>query len=168
MRCAIEGVVRCPGCGLELPAEPGSESHRYFNASAECWGVFGEVLADDYGDPLRFAAAHQLSVDSYAAQHAGGAHPDKSVAIHLVGLHLVLEAGLRPTAVPPLLQTLATVTERWPALEPPPPRWMLTVEDVALADEPVAVVRAWAGEVWQKWADAHGVIRRLASVVRPP
>lgn len=163
----MAGVVGCPGCGLELPAEPGAGSHRYFNASPECWGVFGEVLAEDYGDAMRFAATHQLSVDAYAAQHAGGAHPQRSVTIHLVGLQLVLEAGLRPTAVPPLLQALATATQRWPPLELPSRRWTLTVGEVALAEEPVTVVRAWAEEVWQAFEASHRSIRQLAATVDP-
>jgi hypothetical protein len=157
--------ARCPGCGLDMPARPGATTHRYFNASPECWGVFGEVLAAEFGDAVRFAATHQLAVDSYAAQHGGGDHPDRSVAIHLVGLHLVLEAGVRPTRVPPLLQTLATVTSTWPTLRVPRDPWSLTVLDVALADDPVAATRAWAEEVWQAWHDAHAVVQRLAATL---
>jgi hypothetical protein len=148
-----------------LPADPRSDTHRYFNASPECWAVFGEVLAAEYSDATLFAAAHQLSVDSYAVQHAGGAHPHKSVAIHLVGLCLVVEAGLRPTDVPSRLQSLATTTVAWPELEVPSMRWRLTVLDVALIDEPAMVVRAWAEEVWQAWSSVHATIRRLASGV---
>jgi hypothetical protein len=70
--------------------------------------LVGEVLASEYSDAMLFASSHQLSVDTYAVQHAGGAHPHKSVAIHPVGLYLVLEAGLRPTDVPCRLQSLAT------------------------------------------------------------
>jgi hypothetical protein len=145
-----------------LPAGSRLGTHRYFNASPECWAVFGEVLAAEYSDATLFAAVHQLSVDSYAAQHAGGAHPHKSVAIHLVGLSLVLEAGLRPTDVPTRLQALATATVTWPELAVPSAPWTLTVLDVALADEPAITVRAWAEEVWQAWKNAHEIIRRLA------
>jgi hypothetical protein len=164
-RCAIDGLVRCPGCALELPVGARRDAHRYFNASPECWELFGEVLAAEYSEATLFAAAHQLSVDSYAVQHAGGAHPHKSVAIHLVGLNLVLEAGLLPTEVPVLIQALATRIEKWPELEVPSRPWALTVLDVALSDEPASTVRAWAEEVWQEWEDAHAIIGPLAASV---
>jgi hypothetical protein len=155
--------IRCPGCRLELSASPGTPAHRYFNTSPECWAVFGKVLATQYSDAILFAATHQLSVDSYAAQHAGGPHPHKSVAIHLVGLHLVLEAGLRPTEVPARLQALATNTTTWPSLPVPSGPWKRTILDVALADDQTVTVRAWADEVWQAWTGAHGTLRTLAS-----
>jgi hypothetical protein len=159
----MDGYQCCPGCALALPANPTTGTHRYFNASPECWAVFNEVLAAEYSDTLRFAATHQLTVDAYAAQHAGGAHPDKSVAIHLAGLGLVLETGLRPTEVPPRLQHLATVTDVWPRLEPPSDPWTLTVLDVALADDPTTTVRAWATEVWGAWHGCYAAIRPLVT-----
>jgi hypothetical protein len=164
----MDHSARCPGCGLDMPVRPGATTHRYFNASPECWDVFGEVLATEYGDAVRFAATHQLAVDSYAAQHAGGDHPDTSVAIHLVGLHLILEAEVRPTAVPPQLQSLATVTSTWPSLGVPPGPWSITVLDVALAADPIATTRAWAEEIWHAWHDAHDAVRRLAAPLGRP
>ena len=55
--------------------------------------------------PYVFGQVHQLTVDAYAVQHAGGAHPDKSVGVHLCGLHLVLVQENAPPSVPPLLQS---------------------------------------------------------------
>ena len=99
----------CPGCGLELP--PGKRTYgRKFHASAECWSVFEEVLAAEFQNPVLFGQVHQLTVDAYAVQHAGGRHPDKSVCIHLVGLYLALERGVAPVDVPRQLQRLATRT----------------------------------------------------------
>ena len=80
-------TTTCPGCGLELAA--GTQGYeRKFNASAECWSVFEEVLAKEFQSAPLFGQVHQLTVDAFAVQHAGGRHPDKSVCIHLVGLHL--------------------------------------------------------------------------------
>ena len=64
---------------------------------------------------------------------AGGSHPDRSVGVHLAGLHLVLERGLPPTRVPPLHQALADSAESWPRFEPPPSEGGRTVLDVALS-----------------------------------
>ena len=79
----------CPGCGLEMPISQ-RDYDRKFYASAECWSVFEEVLAAEFQSAVLFGQVHQLTVDTYAVQHAGGHHPDKSVCVHLVGLHLVL------------------------------------------------------------------------------
>lgn len=80
---------------------------RKFNASAECWSLFEEVIAAEFQNPVLFAQVHQLTMDAYAVQHAGGQHPDKPVCIHLVGLYLMLERGVTPMEVPPLQQRLA-------------------------------------------------------------
>jgi len=156
-------TTACPGCGLELPA--GTQPYdRKFNASAECWSVFEEVLAKEFQSAPLFGQVHQLTVDAFAVQHAGGRHPDKSVCIHLVGLHLVMERGVRPADVPQRLQRLAGRKD-WPHLEPPAERAALTVHDVALAGSPevhVERAKAWAAEVWRVWAPHHAAARDLA------
>lgn len=154
----------CPGCGLVMPRREAAVYDGTFNTSPECWAVCLEVFAAEFGNPLGYGRAHQLTVDAYAVQHAGGPHPDKSVGIHLAGLHLVLDRGLHPAALPPLLQRLATVVDRWPHLEPPAERGALTVLDVALAgsaDEHVAVVERWAAQMWQAWSAHHPEVGEL-------
>lgn len=149
-----------------MPSSP-HPYDRKFHASAECWAVFEQVLAAEYQNAVLFGQVHQLTVDTYAVQHAGGRHPDKSVCVHFVGLYLVLERGLAPTAVPPHLQRLASRTT-WPHLEPPSARAALTVRDVALADSPLthaARVRDWAVQVWQLWAPHHDASRALAKEI---
>ncbi len=154
----------CPGCGIEMPRSEQSYD-RKFHASAECWSLFEKVLAAEFQDPVLFGEVHQLTVDAYAVQHAGGRHPDKSVCVHFVGLQLVLEGGVAPTKVPPLLQRLVAGRASWPHLEPPEDRASLTVRDVALADSAqthAARVREWAAEVWQAWERHHDVARELS------
>jgi hypothetical protein len=155
---------RCPGCGLELPTSD-YPYEGYFHASRECWSVFNEVLTKEYENAVLFGRVHQLTVDSYAVQHAGGRHPDKSVAVHVTGLHLVLVRGLRTTEVAPHLQRLASRTTSWPHFEPPGERASLTIFDVAIAAtslEHEARVRAWASQVWQAWSAHHDAIAALA------
>lgn len=153
----------CPGCGLEMPLSARSYD-RKFHASAECWSVFEEVLAVEFQDGVLFGQVHQLTVDTYAVQHAGGRHPDKSVCVHLVGLYLMLERGVAPAEVPPLLQLLATRAS-WLHLDPPETRASLTVYDVAVAESPqthALCVREWAAEVWKAWSPHHDAARELA------
>jgi hypothetical protein len=127
--------------------------------------VFEEVLAVEFQDAVLFGQVHQLTVDAYAVQHAGGRHPDKSVCVHLVGLYLMLERGVAPMGVPPLLQRLASHTS-WPHLDAPEARAALKVYDVAAADSPqthALRVREWAAEVWRVWSPHHDAARELAN-----
>jgi hypothetical protein len=126
--------------------------------------VFEQVLATEYQNGAQLGQVHRLTVDTYAVQHAGDRHPDKSVCVHLVGMYLELERGLPPHTVAPRMQQLAARRE-WPHLEPPSGRTTLTIRDVANADSPAIHaqhVRAWAAEVWQLWSPYHGVARELA------
>jgi hypothetical protein len=159
--------VRCPGCGLELPAGERTR-HGYYHASPECFDLYSEVLGSEYQDAVLFGRVHQLTVDAYAVQHAGGPHPDKSVDVHLVGLHLVLERGLAPPNVPPLLQRLVGATAAWPHFEPPADRGGMTVLDVALAEsarEHAERSLAWAREVWRSWSAHHAAVARMAGAL---
>ena len=112
--------VACPGCGLVMPRRDAATSHGYYNASPECWLVYTEVLAAEYSNAVLFGQIHQLTVDAYAVQHAGGEHPDKSVDVHLCGLHLALEGGHKPPTIPPILQRIASRVDVWPHFAPPP------------------------------------------------
>jgi hypothetical protein len=161
------GKSACPGCGLDLPRID-RVYDRKFHASAECWATFEEVIAREFQDAVLFGQAHQLTVDAYAVQHAGGSHPDKSVCVHLMGLYLAIEKGVPPADVPRRLQPLV-VPRTWPRLPPPEERAKLTVQSVALADSPevhVQRVREWAAEVWRVWSPHHGAARDLAGTLR--
>ena len=154
----------CPGCGSVLPT--GALPYRgYYNASSECWAEYTKVLAAEYQDAVLFGHVHQLSVDAYAVQHAGGQHPDKSVCVHLVGLHLILERDLRPFDVPRKLQALAENVKKWPHFELPGRRALLTAHHVARANSPrehAGLARDWADQVWQSWGPHHAEVAALA------
>src|SRR4029453_12797488 len=94
--------IICPGCGLKMPARKTTNTGSYYNTSAECWDLYTEVLGNEYSNALLFGQIHQLTVDTYAVQHVGGPHPDKSVDVHLSGLYLALEKGIRSPYIPPL------------------------------------------------------------------
>ncbi len=133
-----------------------------FNASPECWEVFTEVLGKEFSNAVLFGQVHQLTVDAYATQHAGGNHRDKSVMVHLSGLYLAFEQGLRSTAVTPLLQQLGNTVHAWPHLPPPVGACSLTIFDVAVAqsvEDHTKEARTWARSVWQLWTPHHQEIR---------
>ena len=152
----------CPGCGLVLPRDDTATYDGDYNTSAECWSVYSEVLAEEYSHTLLYGQVHQLTVDAYAVQHAGGNHPDKSVGIHLVGLYLMLERDTSPPMVPGHHKQLARSVDAWPHFSAPDvPDDVPTVFDVALADgvdEHVERSRAWAETVWRAWSPHHDTL----------
>ena len=154
-------VAVCPGCGLQMPPAARAHYDGYYHTSAECWSVYTEVLAAEFANVVLFGAVHQLTVDTYALQHAGGDHKAKSVCVHLVGLHLQIEEGVASPHVARRLKTYAERVDRfgiWPTFTPPSERASLNVFDVAMAADPqehADVVRRWSCEVWDTWHEAH-------------
>ena len=91
------GLKACVGCGAMVPDLEGP-THRYIGASPGCWAAYGRLSEKEASD-FRFMRYHQLTVDAYCVQHPGEPSPQsiRSVAVHLVGLHLQLERET-PTA----------------------------------------------------------------------
>lgn len=155
----------CPGCGLWMPSSDTAINQSYYNSSAECWDLYTEVLGEEYNNAVLAGQVQQLTVDAYAVQHAGGPHPDNSVGIHLSGLYLMFEKGVRPPYVPPILHRLATNLRVWPHFPPPDQKGGLTICDVAMcssAQDHIRIVREWAQSVWVSWTQYHS---ELASII---
>ncbi len=154
----------CPGCALQMPVSEAAFYDGNYNTSPECWSVYTEVLGSEFSNAVLFGQVHQLTVDTYAVQHAGGKHPDKSVAIHLAGLHLILDRGVHPPNVPKLHQRLAAAVKTWPHFPPPADAGSVTVFDVALSDsveEHIKTARVWAALVWKAWSGHHSEVAGL-------
>ena len=158
----MSAATACPGCGASLPASEGP-THAYLNASPACWGLFGEVLAREFSDRERFTV-HQLTVDTYAAQHSGGPDPraQRSLALHLMTLCMFVERGADPRAGPALHKHMVGRRIQAP-LEPPAPNDGLTVayaHQATTADEHIERIWTWARDVWHAWAPHHDTIHR--------
>ena len=156
----------CPGCGLKMPWNAKAAYNGYYNTSPECWEVYTEVLGAEFSNAVLFGQVHQLTVDTYAVQHAGGHHPDKSIGVHLTGLYLTLGRGMHPMQVPRLLQALAGQVGNWPHYPPPADQGPLTIFDIALAESAEGHMhqsRAWARQVWEAWKIYHNEIAAFAS-----
>jgi len=156
----------CAGCGALFPGT-GGPTHRYLGASPGCWAVYGEVLAREYGDYVRYAPVHRLTVDAYAAQHPGVPSPQsiRSVAVHLIRLHLQLERGLPHEKANDAMLRISARSRDFPWLDPPASPGGVTVLDVRDAKntpEHVARVRDWARSVWEAWSSHHDTVRRWA------
>lgn len=153
----------CPGCGVSLPGP--LEKHGRRNASEACWQLYGEVAAHELANLATLGRLHQLMVDTYGAQHAGGSGESRlGVAFALIGLSLALDHGWSGTDVRDAHRYLATTAGDWPAFAPPTRRASLTVYGVALAaspDEHADLIDRWAADVWASWQPAYADVAAL-------
>jgi hypothetical protein len=153
-------IIECPGCGLILPnlhLDPPDRA----NASGECLQVYSDLQCYTVAkqDP---GFIHQHTVDSYAAQHAGGQTRAITVAFGLIGLYLALEKGYTGRQVQLAHMKIAKTKKDWPRLDPPRQRAVLTVMDVLHAgtdEEKDAMIRKWMAAVWETWVDGHTWVR---------
>ena len=149
-----ESATICPGCGLSLPAETGSPIPS-LNASPECWRLYGEVTGAAMVDRA-LAGFHQLTVDTYPAQHSRPDGPPIATAFALIGLHLALDENWSGVAVRDAHQRLAEDSKLWPVFRPPASlgtidRTILDVAVSASANEHRDALERWARAVWSVW-----------------
>ena len=165
---SVDGVtIACVGCGASVPDVPGV-GERPGGTAAGCWAAFCEVLAREYSD-FRYARSHRLTVDAYTAQHADHPSPRavKSLAVHLVGLHVTLELDYPPERAMRAVQRAANRVDHFRWLEPPRSRGALTILDVRAArdaEEHLALVQRWARSVWEAWTEHHATVRAWAKL----
>jgi hypothetical protein len=162
-------IEPCIGCGAPVPKKNGP-SHEYIGASPGCWELFAELLAKEY-EEYNYPPVHRVTVDTYAAQHPGS--PSKksiqSVAIHLIGLHLMLDLNFEAHQATQLLNQAAESSQEYVWLEPPQPLGSLTILDVQGADnikEHTDRVHVWGHTVWQAWQPHHEQIRIWTELLR--
>jgi hypothetical protein len=164
------GLKACVGCGALVPDAEGP-THRYIGASPGCWAAYGRLSEKEASD-FRYMRCHQLSVDAYCAQHPGELSPQsiRSVAVHLVGLHLQLERETSTEGLYAARQRIASLGKEgkldlmW--LEPPTSMGGVTVLralETEGAEEYGKVARVWAKSVWEAWSAYHEIVRRWAA-----
>jgi len=114
---------------------------------------------------------HQLTVDTYAAQHPGSQVPAISTPFALIGLLLTLEEGWSGLAVRAAHGWLAAHHAVWPRFTPPLAFGALTAARVADARTPevhARLVEAWSAATWAAWAQQHTAVRDWAREVLAP
>ena len=158
-------TTTCPGCGLVLARRDDAPPPRRQHASPECLALLGEVSGREIEHAALLGPWHQMTVDAYGAQHAGGATPPIGPAFALLGLCLALERGRSGLEVRAAHGYLARTKRAWPSFVPPTGGWSRTVADPAAAAEPgahAAAVAEWGRSVWDAWSAEHGQVRRMA------
>jgi Family of unknown function (DUF5946) len=163
-RAKSASVSACPGCGLVLAVHNGP-THAYVGASPACWRLYGQVSTLSWG-PRDGLPLRRLVVDTYHVQHPGTRQVRalQSVAVHLMGLCMILDRGTESLQLMPVARDRAPVRRtldlHW--LDPPRPNGTLTVRgplDAAGGDQHAASVEAWARDVWTAWAPHHDTVR---------
>lgn len=160
---ALASTQTCQGCGLVLERDEGP-THAYIGASPACWGLYQRIAAAPFARTVG-SRPRRLAEDAYAVQHPGT--PDRrsvqSVAVHLMGLCVLLEGDGAPRRLQPVLGLMParrTLDLHW--LEPPTRNGRLTVRDALDAgsgDAHAAAVEAWARDVWNAWRPHHATVR---------
>jgi len=156
----------CPGCGVHLPMLEAHSDGRY-NASAECWQLYGELCAYTVTQG-NIEFIHQLAVDAYGAQHAGENVRPITVAFALIGLYFACERGYSGRQVQHMHMLLAQRSKTWPRFVPPPQAGAVTVLDVVRArpgEERDAMLWRWGQSVWDAWGQKHERVKSLAASV---
>lgn len=162
----------CPGCRA-LVADTDVPAHRYIGASAGCWAAYGKLSEKEAGD-FRYMRFHQMTVDVYCAQHPGTPSPQaiRSVAVHLVGLHLQLEREPSTEDLYAARKRIASLSKQgnldlvW--LEPPVSLGEVTVLHMLDPEDPEEYGECagqWAEAVWEAWSDHHETVRRWVVVL---
>ena len=153
----------CPSCGLSGTGDD-RPPPSHIVASAHCWATYRAVVASEYRDSDRWGV-RSLTLDAYAAQHAGGRsrQATEATGAHLSGLCVALERDLASAQVG---SVRAAAADRlgpgmiW--LAPPTGPASATIATVAAApdaDEHCARVRDWAAAVWGSWEQHHDTVR---------
>ena len=165
-----DAPITCQGCSAQVPDMPETRVRAAYVGSAPgCWQLYTDLLAREYSD-IRYAPAHQLTVDTYMVQHPGepARRSAQSVAIHLVGLCLMLERGRTPAELPGLRKRVVERHDTFPWLTPPQSVGELTVLDILAAgsaEEHRHVVDRWAASAWEAWSAHHEQVRAWADEV---
>ena len=101
------------------------------------------------------------------AQHPGepSRRSIRSVAVHLIGLHLALEQGRGSSEATKAMQRAANRKRDFVWLDPPASLGEVTVLDVRQARNPAehaGLVERWARSIWEAWSPHHETVRRWA------
>lgn len=136
------------------------------NASGECWQLLGDVTGFELIHPQLVRDYHQLTVDTYGAQHADGS--SIRVFFSLVGLHLALDQRRSGIEVRAAHQRLGQRHKDWPRFARPVQVGDVTVLVVAAAGARIDSVaghghlaRTWAESVWRAWSHTHDEVAVL-------
>jgi len=157
-------MPRCPGCGIAVSDTAVPLGSRY-NAAAECLNLYHELSANQLAN-RDSGFSHQIAVDCFGGQHAGGCSKPITTVFSLVGLSLFLEYGKDGHGVQKAHMVLAKRKVSWPVLAAPAIHYATNVGHVmtgADATTRARIMRDWAQCTWQAWRVHHEWIRGIIS-----
>lgn len=151
----------CPGCRALLPVSE-APTHPYIGASGACWDLFSN-LHNGNEPPLMPGPYNGLLIDAYAAQHPGvpSNQATQSVAVHLLALYGVFEAGVSPQSALWVRQRALQFGRnearhaRYVWLTPPDFTGSITIREIVqlpTAERRTARVNDYVAAVWSLWA----------------
>ena len=158
-------MTTCPGCGVTLPVAASAPDPPDDVTSAECWQLYGEVIAYGMAHPAELGRWLQTTTDAYRLQHLSSSTPLITTAFGLNSLYLVFERGFTGLQAREAHGYLANTVDSWPTFElSSPVTYSMTVFDVAMADSPAEhaeLVVKWGASVWAQWAPVHDEIAEM-------
>ena len=153
----------CPGCGARLSVSDDAFADARYNASPECWQLYGEMTA--YTVTRGYETfIHQLAIDAYAAQHFGKNVRPIGNFFPLITLCVAAEKGYTGRQAQHLHMLLAKRSKTFPTFTPPAYVGAITIADVMQAQpgEPRdAMIHQWVQSVWEAWSAEHVRVRSL-------
>jgi len=139
-----------------------------YNASAQCLALF-HTLSGIHFDEADPAFIHQVAVDCYGAQHAGGPARPITAVFSLVGLCLHLEHGFTGKQVQAAHAAMARGQKNWPVLLAPSVRYPVTVDSVVQCETASArtvQLKVWAQATWDAWRSEQMWVRSIIRLHR--
>lgn len=154
-------LERCPWCGAEFESIE-APTHEYVEASPSCWSAFNVLLGRINSDLGYRSGLIRFVSDSYNVQHPGkeGKESSNSVAIHMIGLMLMLEMGYNGKAATRRMEGIfRSRKDHFIWLEPPSFEGCLNITHVLVAkdvDDMEVRAEEWGRSVLKAWRDKHG------------
>ncbi len=154
-------LERCQWCGAELETV-GSPANDLVESSPSCWSTFNALTSRVNSEFGYRSGLVRLINDSYCAQHPGkeSRASSNSVAIHTIGLILVLELGYNGRVATKRMEgILRGRKDHFTWLEPPSfdgclnLTHMLGTKDLI---ETESRAEEWGRAVLKAWRDRHG------------
>jgi hypothetical protein len=139
-----------------------------YNAATDCLALF-HTLSGIHFDEADPAFIHQVAVDCYGAQHAGGQAKPIAAVFSLVGLCLHLEHGFTGKQVQSAHTALARAGKNWPLLPVPAAPYPVKVDSVVGCTTPserTVQLKIWAQATWDAWRSEQMWVRSIIRLHR--
>lgn len=154
-------------CGQVAGGQP--ELVPTISASQACLAIYHDVVGFEMDHVDLLGDLHQVTVDTYGAQHPLAPTPSIRIYYGLVGLLLTLEYGWSGARVRHLHRSMGKPASWWPKINAPDFRGHLTISHVANSGlksmNPKGHRQALFESglaVWTSWQSQHEIIKMFS------